>query len=551
MATFRPGLFGGDAPRVSPIRRLQPQQVDMLGYAPQLMAQPTEQRRPRFTAQDAQTSNEPALGPVANTPTFPLFGSSAPKSGTIDPKKAVPMAGQSSGYEPGKRDWWKEISSDPLGFFLTGTDGLSQKREEGILSDYARQTAEESAQKRQARVDEAGLLGLEGRDANLYINAPDKYYEAYAKNQEQTKLGKGERLVPGFGGDEVYNQEWDVYNGQVGGTNADGSAWVWGERQDKTPEQITAEQTLAATIDKNRNDYSLGQGRLKIDGDRLAFDRDEAERKATYGDPEFTAAQNARIYSDSMDAVDEAMKNQGRLDTIARTALQFVESAKDYNSQGEGWWNDLGQALSMDTTGLKQLTDTIAPLIREPGSGGNSDADVAMFKSSVVSINNPKQANVRFANGAQALAGRNKEFVTYLSDAIDPNDPKSRQNANKIWLAYASENPLFDPNTGEVKAPPKFKDWLDIKTGRAVAPVTTSPMQMRTDRGVETIPAQSWSAVSSGGGRPGPTAPTAPMDWRSGPSPAAPQPVQSQQPPPGVDPDDWQFMTPEQRALFQ
>jgi hypothetical protein len=210
----------------------------------------------------------------------------------------------------------------------------------------------------------------------------------------------------------------------------------------------------------------LAEQKRQFDAE-FAFNKAEAERKAVNGDPEFTAAQNARIYSDSMDAVDAAMKDQGRLDTIARTALQFVESAKDYNSQGEGWWNDLGQALSMDTTGLKQLTDTIAPLIREPGSGGNSDADVNMFKSSVVSINNPKEANVRFANGAQALAGRNKEYVAYLSDSIEPNDPKSRQNANRIWLAYAAENPLFDPKTGEVKTPPRFKDWLDIKMGKA------------------------------------------------------------------------------------
>ena len=53
----------------------------------------------------------------------------------MDPKKAIPTAPGMSGYTPGKRDWWGEISSDPLGFFLTGADGLSQKREEAIMSD--------------------------------------------------------------------------------------------------------------------------------------------------------------------------------------------------------------------------------------------------------------------------------------------------------------------------------------------------------------------------------------------------------------------------------
>jgi hypothetical protein len=465
-----------------------------------------------------------------------------------------------SGYSVGKRDWWGEVSKDPMFYLFNGQAGLDERRNEGILSDYARQAAEESA-RREAQI-QTWINSDDPRDRMRLAAAlnAEKLGDNLATNFAAANVNAGDSRVSGFG--DVYTAPKFGVDGGYGYTQTpEGIEW-----QDQRGQNYAEDNNAAVTAETIRNNNltnSRGWGQIGVDRDRLAFDRDEAERKATYGDPEFTAAQNARIYSDSMDAVDEAMKNQGRLDTIARTALQFVESAKDYNSQGEGWWNDLGQALSMDTTGLKQLTDTIAPLIREPGSGGNSDADVAMFKSSVVSINNPKQANVRFANGAQALAGRNKEFVTYLSDAIDPNDPKSRQNANKIWLAYASENPLFDPNTGEVKAPPKFKDWLDIKTGRAVAPVTTSPMQMRTERGVETIPAQSWSAVSSGGGRPGPTAPTGPMGLRGGtgggggqmglgsrPTPAAPQPVQSQQPPPGVDPDDWKYFTPEMKQQY-
>ena len=544
------GLFGSSAPR---IRKLQPQQVDMLGYAPQLMAQPTEQRRPRFTAQDAQMSNEPAPGPgpssgpspAANTPTFPLFGSSAPKSG----------------YEPGKRDWMKEISSDPLGFFLTGTDGLSQKREEGILSDYARQAAEESARREAAQEGSlrqwANSKNIDADAAVLaWRNNPEEFGKSVASafgsgdmtagNMWRSGIG-GENVVApiiGFEGSTPYSQTFE--DGRL--------ITTYGDNRPDSASEVTAQGTLAATIANNNMTNSLGR-------DRLAFDMDEAERKAVNGDPEFNAAQNARIYSDAMDAVDAAKQTQGRYDTIAKAALTFVENSKDYNSQGEGWWNDLGQALSMDTTGLKQLTNTIAPLIREPGSGGNSDADIEMFKSSVVSINNPKQANVNFATGAQALAARNREYVTYLSDAIDPNDPKSRQNADRIWLAYANENPMYDPKTGKLQTTPKFKDWLDIKTGRAVAPITTSPMQMRTDRGSETIPAQSWSATTSGSARP---VPTAPMGLRGGsggggggqmglgprPSPAAPQSVQFQQPPPDIDPEDWKYFTPEMKQQY-
>jgi hypothetical protein len=232
--------------------------------------------------------------------------------------------------------------------------------------------------------------------------------------------------------------------------------------RDETEDQYR-ERVFGETVRNNR----VGEG---ISLQELALRKAEADRKATQeanGGAVFDGPQLAKIYGDNMDAVDAATKDQRRLDTIARTASQFVDESKDWNSQGGGWLNDVGQALSMKTSDLKQLTDTIAPLIREPGSGGNSDADVAMFKSSVVSVNNTKEANVKFAKGAQALAARNKEYVTYLSDAIEPNDPKSRQNANRIWLAYANENPMFDAKTGEVQTPPRFKDWLDVKMGNA------------------------------------------------------------------------------------
>lgn len=524
----------------------------------------------------AYQARQPTPSPNANGQAMPaifqdgqtMTGNQANAVGSIplpfDAKKAIPMGDGPSGYSVGKRDWWGEVSKDPMFYLFNGQAGLDERRNEGIMSDYARQAAEESARREAAQEGSlrqwANSKNIDADAAVLaWRNNPEEFGKSVASafgsgdmtagNMWRSGIG-GENVVApiiGFEGSTPYSQTFE--DGRL--------ITTYGDNRPDSASEVTAQGTLAATIANNNMTNSLGR-------DRLAFDMDEAERKAVNGDPEFNAAQNARIYSDAMDAADAAMKNQGRLDTIARAALQFVENSKNYNSQGEGWWNDLGQALSMDTTGLKQLTDTIAPLIREPGSGGNSDADVNMFKSSVVSINNTKQANVNFANGAQALAGRNKEFVTYLSDAIDPNDPKSRQNANKIWLAYTEENPLYDPKTGELKSPPKFKDWLDIKTGRAVAPVTTSPMQMRTDRGSETIPAQSWSATTSGSARPVPTASTAPMGLRGGsggggggqmglgprPSPAAPQSVQFQQPPPDIDPEDWKYFTPEMKQQY-
>ena len=286
--------------------------------------------------------------------------------------------------------------------------------------------------------------------------------------------------------DTNYRRRVDTRNFRVGRSDAERAADQWQQTFNQSGDQFDVTSGLqrdqlgqdatqhTATMAQNASQFGVTSGlsaaqlaeqKRQFDAE-LALKQAEADAK-TSGDAVFDGPQLARIYTDNMNAVDEATKTQGRLDTIARTASQFVDESKDWNSQGGGWLNDVGQALSMKTSDLKQLTDTIAPLIREPGSGGNSDADVAMFKSSVVSVNNTKEANVKFAKGAQALAARNKEYVSYLSDAIEPNDPKSRQNANRIWLAYANENPMFDPKTGEVQTPPRFKDWLDVKMGNA------------------------------------------------------------------------------------
>jgi hypothetical protein len=427
-----------------------------------------------------------------------------------DPVRSVDDGGYSRANRKldGMQTFGRVLSA--LGGDLEGFDKITASRWDKQDADYERQQMLEQRQRqRQEIVQRLGPEAAIAFDLNEK-ELGNRLSDRYGTNV----LSQGQILDRGIDATD-FNVAAPVYGNNDGvlfRQNGDGT--VDETRLQQSYNDINIAAKTAEDVRNNNMINKRGMAEIGVSRDRLNFDMNEAERKAVNGDPEFTAAQNARIYSDSMDAADAAMKDQGRLDTIARTALQFVESAKDYNSQGEGWWNDLGQALSMDTTGLKQLTDTIAPLIREPGSGGNSDADVNMFKSSVVSINNPKEANVRFANGAQALAGRNKEYVSYLSDAIEPNDPKSRQNANRIWLAYAAENPLFDAKTGEVRTPPRFKDWLDVKTGNA--PPVNSFLNRRVQATV------------------GALAPS----------------VQSQQSPPDIDPEDWKYFTPEMKQQY-
>lgn len=174
------GLFGSAAPRMQ-----------------QSAQQLTGRRRRRVTAQDALGFDDPTLAPEPNTPPQGMIGAGAP----VDRKKAIPMAGEPSGYTPGKRDWMKEIGSDPLGFFLTGTDGLSQKREEGIMSDYARQSAEQSAQREAEITRLMGSNQPQDRMKLAYLMGDSELGKQVATNFAAANVGAGDSRVYGNGQD--------------------------------------------------------------------------------------------------------------------------------------------------------------------------------------------------------------------------------------------------------------------------------------------------------------------------------------------------------------
>jgi len=206
-------------------------------------------------------------GAGATSDTGSTFGRNAPpgvsvSSGTPFSAKAAELAAMAN-YKP--IDWWKEVTSDPFGFLMTGTDGIESKHESQMMSEYARQSAEAAAQQRQARIEQASSLGMKGREAALFVDAPDEYYKNYGENMKPTKLGKGERAINGAGLD-VFNPDTGLgKNDQAYYTTSDGKT-VWGEQGKKSYSDIETERN-----NRERN---------TIDRDRLAVDRKKAETDA-------------------------------------------------------------------------------------------------------------------------------------------------------------------------------------------------------------------------------------------------------------------------------
>lgn len=254
--------------------------------------------------------------------------------------------------------------------------------------------------------------------------------------------------------DAVADNQWgQQFDFQQGRAEVGDQQWgaEFGESKRQFDERMAAERAAAAQA--------------------AALKQQEIDQK-TNGSAVFEGPQLASIYKDNMGVLDQATQYQGTLDLIANTAQQFIDQSKDWGSQGEGLWNDIGQALSMETSDLKALTNRIAPLMRQPGSGASSDKDVEMFQSSVVNINNTPDANRRFADGATAMARRNQQYVDFLTQTITPQDPQSRQKAQQLWNIYKSDQPIYLPN-GEVnKAAMPFDQWLAENMGETQAEAT-------------------------------------------------------------------------------
>jgi hypothetical protein len=268
----------------------------------------------------------------------------------------------------------------------------------------------------------------------------------------------------------------------------------------------------------------FNEGKRQFDA-KLEADRAAAEAK-TSGNAVFEGPQLATIYNKSMTEYEEAKARQDDLDVIATASKQFLDIVEgDPWLQGGGWGNDLMQLGSMKTSEAKSMTDKIAPLVRKPGSGGNSDNDIAMFKSSVVNVNNTPEGNRRAAEQATALQGRGQQYVQFLSQAIDPRDPQSKQKADALWNVYKNDQRLFGDDGSVMPGVMPFNEWLSANMKDIQVAPSGIPTGKRSGQ-VGDAPMAAAQAMMAG-------------------------PQQNDTPPAGIDPEDWKYMSPADKAKFR
>lgn len=245
MATL--GMFGGSAPRR--MIRLRPEDQDPMLAQMQIapMAAP-QVPKPRFTAASMMGGTDPAPAPVSEqpaasggTPPLGMFGSSAPKPSKME------ATGQ---YKPGQRDWWNEISSDPLGFFLTGTEGLSYKRDEAMSYAAAQAAAEERAAREAALRQQAKAAGLDEAGILAMGLNPVEFGKSLGTNYEAANVSGGDSRTFGNGRATFTAPKIGV-DGGFGYTQTP-EGIEWGDQRGQNYDEVTAEGTLAETGRHNR-----------------------------------------------------------------------------------------------------------------------------------------------------------------------------------------------------------------------------------------------------------------------------------------------------------
>jgi hypothetical protein len=537
MATFRPGLFGGDAPRVSPIRRLQPMgyqfgpsiedmraqsiaemqagqaaNEEMLqnlsnpggrnsvpkpggafGLGPQGQPAPAPQAPSQAMSTDVATSSpkigafmqgprgespaidqkimqqelayqarQPTPSPNANGQAMPaifqggqtMTSNQANAAGSnllpFDAKTAELAV--MANYKP--IDWWKEISSDPFGFLMSGTNGIRENRENQMMSDYARQAAEESA-RREAQI-QTWINSDDPRDRMRLAAAlnAEKLGENLGSGFGSQIVGKGQIRDYGFGAQDskIFNPDTGVSDGQAWQTNMNGTT-TWGERQAETPAQkLAREKALQPTIE------NTGQAIVSVSPDG-------SNTKVLYQDPATPKSDGITPYQGlqtqlRLNEIDReietgAQRNRSSLTTLDNSIAlldKFMGDTEKFNAVYGNMMNPTGKkddlfnwSIGMDDNrkdgmamlnqlGGQAFIDSIRDMKSAGGAGSVSDSEGAKLATAATRLMEVNQTDVAAREAADEFKLRLITFRNALAQ-----DMAKKETAEKLRRQQVEE----------------------------------------------------------------------------------------------------------------
>jgi hypothetical protein len=106
---------------------------------------------------------------------------------------------------------------------------------------------------------------------------------------------------------------------------------------------------------------------------------------------------------------------------------------------------------------LNQISNALAPIMRNGLPGSASDADVKMFKESAPNPNAPYQANMKSGMAIKAMIDRSNQYQR-MNIAVMANPQRAPELAAK-WQEYINSVPLYDDKGNTRQGNPTFEAW--------------------------------------------------------------------------------------------
>lgn len=383
------GLFGSSAPRMR-ARMLQPPQISPMDEMQLLKQQEAASQQAALAAAargedrrrgligatpEAIPATDPAGSPPqeAKTPPLGMFGSGAPKAGKYQ------NAGQ---YQPGQRDWWKEISSDPFGFLLTGSEGLSQKRDEAMAYSAQQAAIEERARKEAELVAQARAAGLDPGGVLAMSLNPTEFGKSYSTNYEAANVAGGDSRSVFENGKRtmITAPKFGVDGGRGYTQTAEGTEW--GDQRGKSYEEITNEGKLAEDVRNNNLTNSRGWATIGIErdkaakaglpdfGDENSFRNQYLGQAKPYQDVKAAAGRVATLSADmnpaeQMALVFSTMKMLDPGSTVREGEYATAQNTTGIAGQAWNYYNKMQNGEFLNPTQIKEFRDMIGGLERE------------------------------------------------------------------------------------------------------------------------------------------------------------------------------------------
>lgn len=130
-------------------------------------------------------------------------------------------------------------------------------------------------------------------------------------------------------------------------------------------------------------------------------------------------------------------------------------------------------AFNPDVREMNAITERLTPAQREAGSGPMSDADVNMYRKSVIGPGN--DGNTNRAVGARMRAGatRERDYAAFMDYYAKVNG--TLNGGQEAWDSYKTSNPIYDPETATVRQTQPWRSYFGLPETSGLTPAPKAP----------------------------------------------------------------------------